>query len=143
MPEVFEVADRVYVVSDGRLSEPLDVSGHADVEALASAASALERHARRARTPPPDTRPERSAVVKQPVEHLAHGLGHPEGPDVLPDGRIVFVETYTSRIVAWSPERGVHLYADCGGGPNACVLGSDGCVYITQNGGTVGPGGRT
>jgi gluconolactonase len=73
------------------------------------------------------------------VEHLAHGLGHPEGPDVLPDGRIVFVETYTSRIAAWSPERGVHLYADCGGGPNACVLGSDGCVYITQNGGTVGP----
>jgi len=77
--------------------------------------------------------------VKRPVEHLAHGLGHPEGPDVLPDGRIVFVETYTSRIAAWSPERGVHLYADCGGGPNACVLGSDGCVYITQNGGTVGP----
>jgi gluconolactonase len=73
------------------------------------------------------------------VEHLAEGLGHPEGPDVLPDGRIVFVETYTSRIAAWSPERGVHLYADCGGGPNACVLGSDGCVYITQNGGTVGP----
>jgi gluconolactonase len=77
--------------------------------------------------------------VQRPVEHLAHGLGHPEGPDVLPDGRIVFVETYTSRIAAWSPERGVHLYADCGGGPNACVLGSDGCVYITQNGGTVGP----
>jgi gluconolactonase len=73
------------------------------------------------------------------VEHLAEGLGHPEGPDVLPDGRIVFVETYTSRIAAWSPERGVHLYADCGGGPNACTLGSDGCVYITQNGGTVGP----
>ena len=77
--------------------------------------------------------------MKRPVEHLAEGLGHPEGPDVLPDGRIVFVETYTSRIAAWSPERGVHLYADCGGGPNACVLGSDGCVYITQNGGTVGP----
>ena len=76
--------------------------------------------------------------MKRPVEHLAEGLGHPEGPDVLPDGRIVFVETYTSRIAAWSPERGVHLYADCGGGPNACMLGSDGCVYITQNGGTVG-----
>ncbi len=77
--------------------------------------------------------------MRKPVEHLAEGLGHPEGPDLLPDGRIVFVETYTSRIAAWSPERGVHLYADCGGGPNACMLGSDGGLYITQNGGTVGP----
>lgn len=73
------------------------------------------------------------------VEHLAEGLGHPEGPDVLPDRRIVFVETYRSCLTAWSPERGVHRFADCGGGPNACTLGSDSCVYITQNGGTVGP----
>jgi gluconolactonase len=72
------------------------------------------------------------------IETLAGGLGHPEGPDVLPDGRIVMVETYTSKIIAWSPERGIHDYALCGGGPNACMLGSDGAVYITQNGGTVG-----
>ena len=76
--------------------------------------------------------------MKKPIETLAAGLGHPEGPDILPDGRIVMVETYTSRIVAWSEERGIHLYADCGGGPNACMLGSDGGLYITQNGGTVG-----
>ena len=37
-----------------------------------------------------------------------------------------------------SRERGIHDYADCGGGPNACMLGADGAVYITQNGGTVG-----
>ncbi|HEY4276789.1 MAG TPA: SMP-30/gluconolactonase/LRE family protein [Conexibacter sp.] len=73
------------------------------------------------------------------VEHVAEGLGHPEGPDVLPDGRIVFVETYRSRLSAWSPERGVELFADCGGGPNACLLGADGAVYVTQNGGTAGP----
>ena len=48
------------------------------------------------------------------------------------------VETYTSKIVAWSAERGLHDYAVCGGGPNACMLGSDGALYITQNGGTVG-----
>ena len=76
--------------------------------------------------------------MKKPIETLADGLGHPEGPDVLPDGRIVMVETYTSKIIAWSRERGIHDYADCGGGPNACMLGSDGAVYITQNGGTVG-----
>ncbi|HSO28473.1 MAG TPA: SMP-30/gluconolactonase/LRE family protein [Candidatus Sulfomarinibacteraceae bacterium] len=75
--------------------------------------------------------------MRFPIETLAEGLGHPEGPDVLPDGRIVMVETYTSRIVAWSAERGIHDYAICGGGPNACMLGSD-ALYITQNGGTVG-----
>ena len=75
--------------------------------------------------------------MKFPVQTLADGLGHPEGPDILPDGRIVLVETYTSKIVAWSAERGIHDYAICGGGPNACMLGSD-ALYITQNGGTVG-----
>lgn len=77
--------------------------------------------------------------MRKHIDTLADGLGHPEGPDILPDGRIVMVETYRSRIVAWSADRGVHTYADCGGGPNACLLGSDGAVYITQNGGTVGP----
>ncbi len=75
--------------------------------------------------------------MKREIQTLADGLGHPEGPDILPDGRIVMVETYTSKIVAWSEERGIHDYAICGGGPNACMLGSD-ALYITQNGGTVG-----
>jgi gluconolactonase len=68
---------------------------------------------------------------------LAEGLQHPEGPDLLPDGRIVFVETFLGRISAWSPERGVHVYAEVGGGPNACVRGADG-LYVAQNGGTAG-----
>lgn len=76
--------------------------------------------------------------MRATIETLVEGLGHPEGPDVLPDGRIVMVETYTGKIVAWSAERGLHDYAACGGGPNACTLGSDGAVYITQNGGTAG-----
>jgi gluconolactonase len=76
--------------------------------------------------------------MKKPVTTLVKGLGHPEGPDVLNDGRIVMVETYTGKIVAWSPELGLHNYAICGGGPNACVVGSDGAVYIAQNGGTAG-----
>ena len=76
--------------------------------------------------------------MRKPVDTLADKLGHPEGPDILPDGRVVMVETYRSRISAWSPVDGLQLYADCGGGPNACMLGADGAVYITQNGGTVG-----
>jgi ABC-type sugar transport system ATPase subunit len=46
--EVFEVAETLYVVSEGRLSEPVEVTSYDDVESLASAASALERHARAA-----------------------------------------------------------------------------------------------
>lgn len=44
IPEVFETADLVYVVSDGRLSDPLLVMGYPDVEALARAVTRLERH---------------------------------------------------------------------------------------------------
>jgi ABC-type sugar transport system ATPase subunit len=45
VPEVFEVADLAYVVADGRLSEPIVVMNHADVESLALAITRLERHA--------------------------------------------------------------------------------------------------
>ena len=38
--------------------------------------------------------------MRKPIETLAGGLGHPEGPDILPDGRIVMVETYTSKLIA-------------------------------------------
>jgi len=45
VPEVFDVADRVHVVSDGRLSDPLLVFQYPDVKALAAAITRLERHA--------------------------------------------------------------------------------------------------
>jgi ABC-type sugar transport system ATPase subunit len=44
VPEVFEAADLVYVVSEGRLSEPIVVMSHHDVESLAKAITRLERH---------------------------------------------------------------------------------------------------
>lgn len=43
--EVFEAADRVLVVSDGRLSPSLAIRDYANVEALATEISRLERHA--------------------------------------------------------------------------------------------------
>jgi gluconolactonase len=72
------------------------------------------------------------------VKVLATGLGNPEGPAVLPDGRIAFVETYLGRISTWDPADGVQPYGDVGGGPNACTLGLDG-LYVTQTGGKAGP----
>lgn len=71
------------------------------------------------------------------VRVLAEGLAHPEGPDVLPDGRVIFVETFLGRISAWSESGGVEPYAEVGGAPNACMLGEDG-LYVTQNGGILG-----
>ena len=72
-------------------------------------------------------------------ELLAEGLGWAEGPTVLPDGRVCFVETYRSQISVWERGRGVRRYAYTAGGPNSCVLGRDGVLYACQNGGTVGP----
>ena len=44
IPEVYEVADRLHVVSGGRLSPPLDVSAFEDMEALAKSVASLETH---------------------------------------------------------------------------------------------------
>ena len=72
-------------------------------------------------------------------ELLAEGLGWAEGPTLLADGRICFVETYRSQISVWEQGKGVSRYAYTAGGPNSCVLGADGVLYACQNGGTTGP----
>ena len=71
------------------------------------------------------------------VERLAEGLVSPEGPAVLDDGSVAFVETNASRISIWSPDGDVRVLADTGGGPNACCVGSDGALYVAQNRGIV------
>jgi gluconolactonase len=63
----------------------------------------------------------------------ATGLGHPEGPYELDDGRVIFANSYASEIGCWDPRTNAKTtYAFVGGGPNACMLGSDGAVYSTQ-----------
>lgn len=73
------------------------------------------------------------------ARELVTGLAWPEGPAVLPDGSVAFVETYASHIACWSPTDGYRVLADTGGGPNAVQLGPDGYLYCCQNGGVVGP----
>lgn len=73
------------------------------------------------------------------MEQLAENLGWPEGPARLPDGSFVFVESYRSRLTIWSEHEGTAEYAYTAGAPNSCVLGSNGEIYVCQNGGTVGP----
>lgn len=72
-------------------------------------------------------------------ELLADGLGWAEGPAILPDGRVCFVETYRSQVSVWERDKGVSQYAFTAGGPNSCVLGGAGELYVCQNGGTTGP----
>jgi ABC-type sugar transport system ATPase subunit len=49
VPEIFEVADTAYVVSDGRLSAPLAIAGYQHVEQLATDTTRLEAHRRATR----------------------------------------------------------------------------------------------
>lgn len=69
------------------------------------------------------------------IEILARNIQHPEGPDLLPNGDIVFVETWTGKLKVLSVGNLVKNYAQTDGGPNASCVGADGMVYVTQNGG--------
>jgi gluconolactonase len=68
---------------------------------------------------------------------VASGLGFPEGPLVLPDGRIAFVEEYGG-CVSVLEDGEVRTLATVGGNPNGSALGSDGLVYVTRGRGAVG-----
>ncbi len=72
------------------------------------------------------------------ITRIADGLGWPEGPALLPDGSLVFVETYRGQVSRWTKDGGVARYAFVGGGPNAVVAAGDGALFLTQNGGVVG-----
>ena len=81
-------------------------------------------------------------IEKLAVEVIATGLGWPEGPTALPDGRIVLVESYRSQLTAIDAEGHAQCFAYVAGAPNSCVLGSDGLLYVCRNGGTQVRGGR-
>jgi len=70
---------------------------------------------------------------------LASGLGFPEGPVVMGDGRIVLCDGNTGELLAYSGGT-VSTYARTGGSPWGTVLGSDGAIYVTQGGNVPGSG---
>jgi gluconolactonase len=67
----------------------------------------------------------------------AANLGFPEGPLVLPDGRIAFVEEYLGR-VSVTDGTAVEPLAVLGGNPNGLALGGDGRIYVTRGAGMAG-----
>ncbi|QNE35409.1 SMP-30/gluconolactonase/LRE family protein [Leifsonia shinshuensis] len=72
------------------------------------------------------------------VDVLADGLGHPQGPDLLQDGSLIFAETYTGAIRKLAPNGELSTVARVGGGPNAVSADPDGSIWFTQNGGQAG-----
>lgn len=72
-------------------------------------------------------------------ELIATDIGFPEGPVILPDGSLVFVDSYREQLTIVGPDRKPRTFAHTGGAPNSCVMGLDGVFYVCQNGGTTGP----
>ena len=70
---------------------------------------------------------------------LASGLGFPEGPAIMGDGRIVLCDGNTGELLAYQDGE-VSTYARTGGSPWGTVLGSDGAIYLTQGGKVPGSG---
>lgn len=68
-------------------------------------------------------------------EIVAEGLEVPEGPVVLADGRIAFVQQLLGEVSVFDGNR-VERLAYVGGAANAVTLGTDG-LYAAQNGGVV------
>lgn len=71
------------------------------------------------------------------MEVVARGLAAPEGPVLLPDGRVAFVEQMRGRVSVFDGSR-VETISQSPGSPNAVTLGVDGFLYVAQNGGVVG-----
>ncbi len=70
---------------------------------------------------------------------LASGLGFPEGPAVMGDGRIVLCDGNTGELLVYQHEK-ISTYARTGGSPWGTVLGTDGAIYVTQGGNVPGSG---
>ena len=71
---------------------------------------------------------------------LASDLGFPEGPVVMPDGRIVFCDGNIGELLAYSRDGTVGTFARTGGSPWGALLGDDGAIYVTQGGNVPGSG---
>lgn len=70
---------------------------------------------------------------------LASGLGFPEGPAIMPGGRIVLCDGNTGELLGYDDGQ-VTGFARTGGSPWGTVLGTDGAVYVTQGGNVPGSG---
>ncbi len=71
-------------------------------------------------------------------EVLLERITNAEGPVSLPDGRVLFTDTYRGLLNVWSEDGRETIFAKVGGYPNGATLGSDGLIYVANNGGALG-----
>jgi len=69
------------------------------------------------------------------MKEIASGLKFPEGPIALDDGSIVLVEIARGTLSRVTPDGGIEVIAELGGGPNGAAMGPDGAIYVCNNGG--------
>lgn len=73
---------------------------------------------------------------------LGEDLGYPEGPVVMPDGRLVFCDSNTGELLVYANER-IETFVRTGGSPWGACLGADGAIYVTQGGNVPESGDRS
>lgn len=73
-------------------------------------------------------------VAEASLHPVLDGLGFPEGPVLLPDGRLAFVDL-REQCVGVLEDGGWRVLARLPGSPNGMRLGPDGALYVANNGG--------
>jgi gluconolactonase len=76
------------------------------------------------------------------IDVVAEGLGFTEGPVWLPDQRVALTSISHGCVYLVDTTGGAVERIETGGGPNGLALGSDGALYVAQNGGIFGGYGR-
>ena len=69
------------------------------------------------------------------LEELANGLGFPEGPIAMPDGSVIFVEMFNSKLTRVWGDGKSEVVAHVPGSPAGAQLGPDGAIYVCNLGG--------
>ena len=89
-------------------------------------------------TPPRPTPRPPIPLVEAPAlpwSIVAEGLQFPEGPVVMKDGSLLFVQIEAKQVSRLTPSGRVELVVQLDGGPNSLCAGPDGAIYIANNGG--------
>ncbi|MDB5413269.1 MAG: SMP-30/Gluconolaconase/LRE-like region-containing protein [Rubritepida sp.] len=70
------------------------------------------------------------------IKVLASGLGFPEGPVVMKDGSVIFVELNGGKVSKVDAKGAYSVLGPTAGGPNGLARGPDGMLYLCNNGGS-------
>ena len=77
--------------------------------------------------------------MSENIRTVTSGLDFPEGPVVMDDGSIIVVEIAGPRLSRVTVDGRKEIIAEwqdpSSAGPNGAAVGTDGCMYVCNNGG--------